>query len=71
MLFVKKKGCASRFNEPCCTRVPRFEEPKPWFNRPSCEHVVRPMAMPKPNREPDGIDVHVDRPLREKLPHTS
>ena len=63
----QEKGCASRFNEPCCTRVPRFEEPKPWFNRPCCEHVVRPMAMPKPNREPDGIDVHVDRPLRENF----
>lgn len=63
----REKGCVGGFNNTCCTYVPRFEEPKPWFNRPCCEHTVKPMAIPKPNREPDGIDVHVDRPLRENF----
>ena len=42
-----------RFTEPCHTEVPRF---------------ARPCVVPqRPNREPDGIDVHVDRPLRENF----
>lgn len=42
-----------RFTEPCCTNIPRF---------------TRPCVTPqRPNREPDGIDVHVDRPLRHNF----
>lgn len=42
-----------RFTEPCCTSVPRF---------------TRPCVAPQcPNREPDGIDVHVDRPLHHNF----
>ena len=42
-----------RFAEPCCTNIPRF---------------TRPCVTPqRPNREPDGIDVHVDRPLRHNF----
>ena len=42
-----------RFSNPCHTEVPRFS---------------RPCVVPqRPNREPDGIDVHVDRPLRQNF----
>lgn len=41
-----------RFAEPCCTNIPKF---------------TRPCVPQRPNREPDGIDVHVDRPLRENF----
>lgn len=41
-----------KFGEPCCTNVPRF---------------TRPCVTQRPLKEPDGIDVHVDRPLRENF----
>lgn len=41
-----------RFAKPCHTQVPRF---------------TRPCVPQRPNREPDGIDIHVDRPLRENF----
>lgn len=58
----KRNGCVEnrcetpwnrpRFAEPCCTQAPRF---------------TRPCVPQRPNREPDGIDIHVDRPLRENF----
>ena len=63
--IVKHKRCgnveprceASRWNRPtfgrpCVTEVPRFS---------------RPCVPTPPRREPDGIDVHVDRPLRQNF----
>lgn len=69
--IIKRKRnytcCERKVNHPwldeCHTEVPRFTRPTlceaPRWNRPC--------APTKPNREPDGIDIHVDRPLRENF----
>lgn len=59
----KRNGCVEnrcetpwnrpRFSEPCCTNIPKFT------------HLC--VVPQRPNREPDGIDVHVDRPLRQNF----
>lgn len=51
----------------CCVPTPHVcEAPKPWWER-ECRQPIRPIPHCVPNREPDGIDVHVDRPLRENF----
>lgn len=51
---IRRKKCEEKVFEQTSTRMPRFSD----F---SCSNHIRP------NREPDGIDVHVDRPLRENF----
>ena len=58
-------GCENRMNR-CCSRTPIFSEPSLSnrdfrFERPSFTSF-------REEREPDGIDVHVDRPLRSNFP---
>lgn len=54
----KKNSCTNERSMSFCEKPRNFvrEELNPCF---------RPTK--KPNREPDGIDVHVDRPLRENF----
>lgn len=61
-----KKGCV-RVEEPRGFEPKRCCETRPWERPVHNFGCVEPRPMPKPNREPDGIDVHVDRPLREKF----
>lgn len=54
--------------EKSCAQTPRWS--RPVATRPCCPTFVptasweRPLPTP-PNREPDGIDIHVDRPQRQ------
>ena len=58
----REKGCVPAHT--CCSR--HIEEPKPWWLN-ECRQPINPIPHCVPNREPDGIDVHVDRPLRENF----
>lgn len=58
----REKGCVPAHT--CFSR--HIEEPKPWWLR-ECHQPINPIPHCVPNREPDGIDVHVDRPLRENF----